>query len=132
MFHIKDTSRSLTVALPDKGHAIASDCTGNIWHRSGLSFDDCRAHVERLNRIAAELPDADPEAVFALYQASHFASADYAAFAEEQAKHCRCAPGERPCDGVLAGGICDELGDDDRVSAAFEEDASDPHRMGGI
>lgn len=137
MFFIKDTSRSLTVALPDKGHAIASDCTGSIWHHTGLSFDVARAHVERLNRIAAELPDADPQEIFALYHKAHFAAAEYAAFVEAQAKHCRCSERlQRPCDGVLAGGLCDDmqddLCDDDRVSPAYEEDTRDPHGLGGV
>lgn len=42
-------------------------------------------------------------------------SPDYQAFVEDVAKYCRCSHG--PCDGVLAGGMCDELdladGDDD-------------------
>ena len=135
MFFIKDTSRSLTVALPDKGHAIASDCTGSIWHRSGLTFDEARAHVEGLNRIAVELPDCDPEEVFALYHKAHFAAADYQAFVESQLPHCRCRSGDRPCDGVLAGGLCDErrddLVDDERVSLAYQEDERDPMGLGG-
>ena len=32
---------------------------------------------------------------------------DYQVFVEEHAKHCRCSNG--PCDGVLAGGTCDEM-----------------------
>lgn len=36
--------------------------------------------------------------------------AAYQQFVEESAKHCRCqAPHPCPCDGVLAGGICDEM-----------------------
>jgi hypothetical protein len=39
--------------------------------------------------------------------------AAYQAFVEEMAKHCRCAPPHpNPCDGVLAGGLCDELGNE--------------------
>ena len=41
-------------------------------------------------------------------------SPEYQAFVEEQAKYCRCTRG--PCDGVLAGGMCDELIDDEDES----------------
>src|ERR1051325_5575556 len=35
---------------------------------------------------------------------------DYQAFVEEMAKLCRCTPlSDRPCDGLLAGGPCDDL-----------------------
>ena len=36
----------------------------------------------------------------------------YQAWVESMAKHCRCAH-DRPCDGVLAGGLCDDIQDDD-------------------
>lgn len=49
----------------------------------------------------------------------------YQAWVESMAKHCRCS-NDRPCDGVLAGGLCDDiqddLCDDDRVSLAYESD----------
>lgn len=42
----------------------------------------------------------------------------YARFVESMAPHCRCSR-DCPCDGVLAGGLCDniqdDLCDDDRV-----------------
>lgn len=37
-------------------------------------------------------------------------SEEYQRFISEQAAHCRCTRG--PCDGVLAGGQCDEWIDD--------------------
>lgn len=37
---------------------------------------------------------------------------EYQAFVEEMAKHCRCSPRYRPCDGVLAGGVCDQMVDE--------------------
>lgn len=42
-----------------------------------------------------------------------YQSAEYQKFVEESAKECRCrAPYNCPCDGVLAGGLCDRLGHD--------------------
>jgi hypothetical protein len=41
-----------------------------------------------------------------------FESLEYQSFEEEQAKHCRCTH-NRPCEGVLAGGPCDEWIDDE-------------------
>lgn len=59
----------------------------------------------------------------------------YQAWVESMAKHCRCSS-DRPCAGVLAGGLCDDLQDDpcddDRVSLAYEQDDSDPMGLGGI
>jgi hypothetical protein len=43
---------------------------------------------------------------------SYLDTPEYAAFVEECSKICRCAPELRPCDGCLAGGMCDEFGDE--------------------
>lgn len=40
----------------------------------------------------------------------------YQALVEELAKQCRCTPlSERPCDGLLAGGVCDDMHWDERA-----------------
>lgn len=49
-----------------------------------------------------------------------FESEDYAKFVDSMVPHCHCAGQHRPCDGVLAGGICDNMRDDD-----IEEDLED-------
>ena len=56
----------------------------------------------------------------------YFNSPEYAAFVESMAQHCHCeSPHPRPCDGVLAGGICDGLRDDRfERDEDFEEDDS--------
>lgn len=36
---------------------------------------------------------------------------EYQAWVESMAKHCRCRSSDVPCDGVLAGGLCDEIDD---------------------
>lgn len=36
----------------------------------------------------------------------------YQEFVEGQRKHCRCTSRIAPCDGVLAGGMCDNIQDD--------------------
>jgi hypothetical protein len=33
---------------------------------------------------------------------------EYQKFVESMVPHCHCAERHRPCDGVLAGGLCDE------------------------
>lgn len=39
---------------------------------------------------------------------------DYQKFVEELAEKCTCTPcGARPCDGLLAGGLCDDMHPDD-------------------
>ena len=45
-------------------------------------------------------------------------SEEYQKFVESMAQHCRCAK-DRPCDGVLAGGICDDIQDDEDL---FEDE----------
>lgn len=42
-----------------------------------------------------------------------YATPEYQAFLEDVAKYCRCEYG-KPCDGVLAGGMCDGLTLDER------------------
>lgn len=41
--------------------------------------------------------------------------ADYQSFVNSMAQHCRCASSYRPCDGVLAGGPCDEIGGEESL-----------------
>ena len=37
-------------------------------------------------------------------------SREYQLFVEQMAQHCRCTPlSDRPCAGVLAGGLCDDM-----------------------
>ena len=43
----------------------------------------------------------------------------YQALIDELAKVCTCTPsGNRPCDGLLAGGLCDDLHPDERKEFA--------------
>lgn len=70
--------------------------------RTAAAYEVLLGHYQRLERenrelrgrLIAEDTDIadDPE---------------YQQFVQEQAKHCRCSHG--PCDGVLAGGPCDEM-----------------------
>ncbi len=72
--------------------------------KSTMLYNDALKIADACERLAAELdpdPANDPE---------------YQAFAAELAKRCRCAhPYTRPCDGLLAGGFCDMLGDRESV-----------------
>jgi hypothetical protein len=38
-------------------------------------------------------------------------SEDYQRFVESMVEHCRCPASNCPCEGVLAGGLCDTVGD---------------------
>lgn len=53
-----------------------------------------------------------------------FDTPEYQKFAEEMARDCKCQPPfDRPCGGLLAGGLCDQLG----TEPWFEgEDRSEP------
>lgn len=50
---------------------------------------------------------------------------DYQAFVDSQAAHCRCSSGNKPCDRVLAGGLCDDIGDSERETIFDDENQID-------
>jgi hypothetical protein len=47
----------------------------------------------------------------------------------EAAKGCRCDLLWSPCEGVLAGGVCDELYQDEYEAESWDDDANDPVRV---
>lgn len=50
-------------------------------------------------------------------------SPEYQKFVEEMARECKCEPpGERPCDGILAGGLCDMRGNEPEEIEVRNED----------
>ena len=65
-------------------------------------IDDLVAKVDRLERENRELRGR-----LTAEDTDIADDPDYQAFVAEQVKHCRCS--HKPCDGVLAGGPCDEL-----------------------
>jgi hypothetical protein len=72
-------------------------------------------------RFCKCLPKDHP--AFATLPEDPYDTPEYAAFVAEMAKHCRCLPLERrPCDGVLAGGMCDGMGRDAGEEVELEEE----------
>ena len=50
-----------------------------------------------------------------------FQTPEYQAFVESMVPFCHCSERNRPCDGVLAGGLCDGINDDeDEMREAYE------------
>lgn len=47
-----------------------------------------------------------------------YQSEEYAKFVESMVQHCHCKESNRPCDGVLSGGLCDDV----QESSATEDD----------
>lgn len=45
----------------------------------------------------------------------------YQVFIEESAKHCHCRANNCPCDGVLAGGLCDMV-QEEEPERSYDED----------
>ena len=41
-----------------------------------------------------------------------YESEEYQKFIESMVPLCHCSPRNKPCDGVLAGGVCDGINDD--------------------
>ena len=63
----------------------------------------------------AEPKDEDP-----------YKSEEYSKFVESMVPNCRCEPYScRPCDGVLAGGLCDCAGHREWVCGGYFEDEED-------
>lgn len=46
----------------------------------------------------------------------------YAKFVESMVPHCKCSERHRPCDGVLAGGVCDRMEDERDYEPTEEEE----------
>lgn len=44
---------------------------------------------------------------------------EYQAFIESMVEHCRCREDNRPCEGVLAGAMCDNVQDKDEAIVGF-------------
>ena len=52
---------------------------------------------------------------------------EYDQLVEQLAKICTCTPlSDRPCDGLLAGGLCDDLHFDGRQNELDDEPLSEP------
>ena len=49
----------------------------------------------------------------------------YEKFVESMVQYCRCTGQPRPCDGVLAGGLCDNIHDDPRDDEETPEERYD-------
>lgn len=65
-----------------------------------------RSTVTRLTKNA---PAVAPDRI----EVDPYHTPEYAAFVDEMAKHCHCTHG--PCDGVLVGGLCDGIVEDDQT-----------------
>lgn len=60
--------------------------------------------VEQIFREVALMTPAPPK------DEDPYQSEEYQKFVESMAQYCHCEPiGNRPCDGVLAGGLCDGM-----------------------
>lgn len=46
---------------------------------------------------------------------------EYQRFVESMVPHCRCREADRPCDGVLAGGPCDDVQNEETEETEDEE-----------
>lgn len=47
---------------------------------------------------------------------------EYQKFIDSMIPYCHCRSGNRPCDGVLAGGVCDGISEDEPAKFDDEED----------
>jgi hypothetical protein len=67
---------------------------------------EAQCPIEQIFREVAMMAPATPK------DEDPFQSEEYQKFVESMVQYCHCEPiGNRPCDGVLAGGPCDEMED---------------------
>lgn len=98
----------------DLGHSAVFVPIGRAWEiwksgRRHIKFEEGDpihqgqgfALVDFLPNLRRWYPLDDPKAE---------EEAEYSKFVESMVEHCRCAAGQCPCDGVLAGGLCDSVG----------------------
>jgi hypothetical protein len=75
-----------------------------------------RAMFEQLDPVVAAFKAAallrPPAPPFDRGATDPFESEEYQRFVESMAPECHCRSGNCPCDGVLAGGVCDNIQDD--------------------
>lgn len=79
----------------DFWHQVCEYYAGDVWNLPPLPESKDAA------RVAASLAD-DPDVE------DPYSSEEYQSFCEEMAEECECFP-DCPCDGVLAGGPCDQI-----------------------
>lgn len=80
------------------------DCYGGHFRPCQMCSDTGRATL-----VVEANPPENPDGSVA--EPDTYQSEEYNRFVEESANHCECrAPYPRPCDGVLAGGLCDGRG----------------------
>lgn len=58
--------------------------------------------------------------------ANPFESEEYARFVLSMVPLCHCRESNRPCDGVLAGGICDGMKEEPEPDYPFDEEDEEP------
>lgn len=54
-----------------------------------------------------------------------FETEEYQRFVESMCEHCHCIESNRPCDGVLAGGLCDGFKGNEFNAAQFDADLAE-------
>ena len=74
--------------------------------------------IEQIFREVALMRPAPPK------DEDPYQSEEYQKFVESMVEHCHCTPGQhRPCDGVLAGGLCDDMHWERDLRSDEDEDA---------
>lgn len=105
---------------------VAEHRRSGMWLSDGTPLGDPAYEVLQLARKYG-LPDnsgldlSTGEWISKEMPENPYDSVEYERFVQSMVPHCHCAERYRPCDGVLAGGICDNMGHDDLRESEFEE-----------
>lgn len=86
-----------------KPQETTSDAQPGLAATAGSAFE---AFMEDVFGDAARMNQAQPADV------DPYQSEEYQKFVASMVQYCHCGERHRPCDGVLAGGICDGIKDD--------------------
>ena len=84
---------------------------------------ELKKKIGEIEAAMTPLPDNASEAMRRVPEIDPFESEEYQRFVESMVPHCHCRASNCPCDGVLAGGLCDNMTDDERES--LFDDAED-------
>lgn len=89
---------------------VCIECGGMM----GQHFNGCPETPDPVEQIFEDIAKMKMTATECNSEPDPFESEEYQRFVESMVPYCHCKASNCPCDGVLAGGLCDGITDDER------------------
>lgn len=118
------------VSAQELMRVVTAHRMSGMWTSGGMSLGDPGYEVRKL-ALDYGLPEdtgldlRTGEFISKAMPENPFDSVEYEQFVASMVPHCHCSARYRPCDGVLAGGICDGMSDEPNDSEDDEPDDQD-------